>query len=238
MVDTTRGIVLNKLNYSESSIIVRVLTEQNGLQSYLIAGVRKKKAKTKLGLFQPLNLIEVVAKHKESGALTRPKEIKIETPYSSIPFDLVKSTITLFLSEVLSKSIKYSEQDDRLFSFIRNSMLMLDHLDSGVANFHLVFLIKLSRFLGIGIGGEGTRFFDYSNGEFTNQRPLMGAYEDGEYVAILKEILGTNFDALDSILLNRLKRQKGLEILINYYCLHIETIKKITAHNVLETIID
>lgn len=238
MVDNTRGIVLNKLNYAESSIIVRVLTEQNGLQSYLIAGVRKKKSRNKSALFQPLSLLEIVAHHKENGNLVRPKEIKIETPYSSIPFDLVKNSITLFLAEVLSKSLQMSEQDERLFKFIHNSMMILDHLEEGVANFHLVFLVKLSRFLGFGPTGDGTRFFDLINGQFSDQRPLMGAYIDGEQVPLLQEISGTNFDELDTLLLNRNKRQLILDTLIKYYSTHIETIKKITAHNVLETVID
>lgn len=238
MVDRTRAIVLNKINYAESSIIVRTLTEQNGLQSYLIAGVRKKKSKNKAALFQPLSLLEVVAHHKENGNLVRPKEIKIESPYSNIPFDLIKNTIALFLAEILSKSLMYSEQDERLFQFLRNAMLILDNIEEGVANFHLVFLLKLTRYLGFYPTGEGLKYFDLMNGEFSDDRPIFGDFVEGTQVELLAQIQGTNFDNLSTILLNRNKRQVLLNLLIKYYILHIETINTISSHNVLETVID
>lgn len=151
MLYKTRGIVLNFIKYGETSIVTRIYTEAFGMQSYIVNGVRgsKKKSKNKISFFQPLTLLDLVVYHKvKSSSLHRISEIKCTVPYSTLPYDFTKSTIALFMAEVLSKSLKEEESNELLFDFLHTSLLVFDQLQQGYYNFHLQFMLKLCRYLG------------------------------------------------------------------------------------------
>ncbi|MDQ1148305.1 DNA repair protein RecO [Sphingobacterium zeae] len=148
MLNKTRAVVLKTTNYSESSLVAQLYTEHFGMQSYLIAGARKPKGKIKANILQPLHLLEIVATHKDNGSLQRISEARQAPALQEIPYDIVKSSLALFLNEILYKILKEQEHDSYLFEFIHQSILWLDQSHSNLANFHLVFLIKLTRFLG------------------------------------------------------------------------------------------
>jgi DNA repair protein RecO (recombination protein O) len=146
----TLGIVLNFIKYRDTSIIVRIYTEKRGLQSYVVNGVRSSRSKGRIALFQPLTLLDMVAYARDSD-LNRLKEYRISEPISSIPFHVGKSAIAIFISELLSKTIREEEENLAMFDFIYQSILVLDHLDQHYSNFHLQFMLKMSRFLGFAI---------------------------------------------------------------------------------------
>lgn len=147
MLFKTKGIVLNFIKYKESSIIAKIYTEEFGLQSYLINGVRNKNSKTKIALFQPLTLLDLVVYHKASGGLQRISEIKCYYPFQSISVEIHKSAIALFISEILTKSLKEDYPNLTLFNFLLESIALFDS-EKNVKNFHLSFLIELSGHLG------------------------------------------------------------------------------------------
>src|SRR6185295_18717174 len=103
-----------------------------GLQSYLINSVRKKNPKVRPTTLQPLSLIDLVVYHKEKGGLQRVADAKSNPALKSIPFDVRKSSLILFMSEVLFKSVKEHEANPQLFDFIFNSVHLLDLQE----NFH------------------------------------------------------------------------------------------------------
>src|SRR4051812_34859696 len=144
MLFKTGGIVLNYIKYKETSIICKIYTEAFGLQSYIINGIRNNKAKNKIALFQTLTLLDLVVYNRPNSSLNRISEIKCHYPFKSIPFDLRKTTIALFLSEILNKTLKEQAENEDLFSFLKNSIKFLDKADENFENFHLQFLIKLS----------------------------------------------------------------------------------------------
>jgi len=148
MLQKTRGLVLNYLRYRETSIIVKIYTEEFGVQTYIENGVRSSKGKNKIALFQPLTLLDLVVYFKDSAGIQRISEIKVNHPYSTIPFDITKSTIALFITEVLSKTLKEEAGNPRLFQFLRESLIWLDQATEGYENFHLWFLLRLSFYLG------------------------------------------------------------------------------------------
>ena len=148
MLYKTRGIVFKTTNYSESSVVVQVFTEKFGLQSYLINGIKKPKSKIKLNSLQPLHLLDMVVYHKSTGGIQRVSELRHQPVFLTIPYDIVKSSIVLFLNEVLYKSLKQHEADEVLFEFLFHAIEILDSVSVGLANFHLYFLLRLTRFLG------------------------------------------------------------------------------------------
>ncbi|MEM9834007.1 MAG: DNA repair protein RecO [Bacteroidota bacterium] len=150
MLHKTQGIVLNFIKYRETSIVTRIYTEDFGLQSYIVNGVRgsNKKSKSKISFFQPLTLLELVVYYKRNAGLNRISEIKCPEPYQSIPYDLRKSSLAMFITEVLNKCLKEEEGNSNQFEFLRYSLQMLDHLEAHYENFHLQLLLKLSRYLG------------------------------------------------------------------------------------------
>ena len=150
MLHKTRGIVLNFIKYRETSIVTRIYTEDFGLQSYIVYGVRgsNKRSKSKISFFQPLTLLELVVYYKRNAGLNRISEIKCPEPYQSIPYDFRKSSIAMFITEVLNKCLKEEESNTNQFEFLRYSLQMFDHLQEHYENFHLQLMLKLSRYLG------------------------------------------------------------------------------------------
>ncbi|EMR03617.1 DNA repair protein RecO [Cesiribacter andamanensis] len=152
MLQKTKGIVLSYIRYRETSIIVKIYTEVLGLQSYIVNGVRSsgnaKSGGGRMGLYQPLTLLELVVYHQERANLHRIREIKCPEPFVYLPMDFQKTGIVLFLTELLSKSLKSEEPNPVLYQFLHHSIHVLDGQQEGVQNFHLQFLLKLSRYLG------------------------------------------------------------------------------------------
>src|SRR5690606_17834537 len=137
MLHKTQGITLKTTNYADNSIVAHIFTETFGMQSYLINGAKKPKVKLSANLFQPLHPLELVVYHKHSSNLQRIKEAQQYPPLKSIPLDIVKSSVAIFLNEVLYKVFKQQSPDPYLFHFVQQSILWLDESKTNIANFHL-----------------------------------------------------------------------------------------------------
>lgn len=210
MLHKTRGIVLNYIKYSESSIIIHVYTELFGLQSYIINGIRSARSKRSIGFFQPLTLLDMVVYHHSGNKISRISEYKIAHAYTSIPFDVKKSTIAIFLTEFLLRVIKEDEDHDKQFDFVFKSFELLDTMATGFQDFHLIFIIKLSRYLGIGI---------VSAEDLLSHTPIqptsthIDAYIDALIVANYKDPLHAN----------GVMRKETLDLLMAYFEAHYGT---------------
>src|SRR5882672_9146695 len=128
MLHKTRGIVFRFTKYGDSSIIVTIFTELFGLQTYIVNGVRSKSSKSKIALFQPLTLLDLVVYHRENANILRIKEVRCLYPYQTIHLDIRKSTIALFLSEILNRAVKDQSHAEEIGEFIINSLTALDQL--------------------------------------------------------------------------------------------------------------
>lgn len=145
----TRSIVFNFIKFRESSIIARIYTEKYGLKNYLINNVRSVKPKYPVSFFQPLTQLDMVVYNKPGSEINRIAEIKCLNPYHSIPFDVMKSTVCLFLTEILYKILREEEANQELFDFLVDSFKYYDDVEARHSNFHLQFLLKLTSYLGI-----------------------------------------------------------------------------------------
>ena len=240
MLQSTRGIVFQYLKYSESSIIVKIYTEELGLQSYIVKGVRSKRSKSRLALFQPLTLLDLVVYHKENKTLHHLKEVKVAFTYTTIPADVIKRSMLFFLDELLVKSIREETPNKSLFLWLFNALTWLDLSDVNVVNFHLVFMIQFSRFLGFypkkTIGKQST-CFDLQEGEFTLIEPSHPAYIKGELTTILNAACTATFEDGGKLQLNNENRRKLLDVLVTYYRLHLPGFGEMKSVEVLKTIV-
>jgi DNA repair protein RecO (recombination protein O) len=220
MLHKTRGIVLRFTRYGETSIIVTIFTDAFGLQSYIVNGVRSKSAKPKIALYQPLTLLSMVVYHRENANLERIKEIQVLHPYQSLTADMKKSGIAMFLTEILNKTVKEESHAKDLFDFLSDSLMAIDGLVTGYENSHLIFLIKLSRYLGFGP-------------QFANEI-IGGRITDNETELALTELLKKDFN--DTISLTNQQRRNILDLLLRFYADHLENFGEIRSLAVLREI--
>ncbi len=241
MLIKTRGIIFRAIKYSETSIIADIFTEEKGLRSYIISGVRTKKAKVSASLLQVMTLVDLVAYFRDDKDLHRIKEIKVDLVYSSIPFDIVKGAVGLFMIELARKTIQESEENKKLFTFLYETFRLLDTTQNPVYNLHLSFMIELSAFLGFLPGGEyvdETSFFDLEEGIFVDEEPHHFHYLDKKQSNLLNQFLNTVIWESYTIKMDRLSRKELLNKLLLFYGLHVENFQKINAHEILEVVLE
>ncbi len=222
---STRGIVFRQTRYSDSSLVVKILTEELGLQSYMVKGARSPKAKIKSGLFQPLSLLELVVSHDEKKDLHHIREARIAEPFHSIHNDIRKSSILLFLDELLVRSIQEESANAGLFRFIYDHLVFLDRVPEAPGSFHLLFTVHLTRFLGFFPQGDYVdehSVFDLEEGHFT--REGLSAHENQVRGALCKqfsELIPTLPAEAASLRIPPASRPDLLEALLRYYQLHL-----------------
>lgn len=208
MVVKSKGIVLGYMKYGDTSIIARIFTEGYGFGSYIVNSIRSQKSKRSIGYFQPFSILDLVLYVKETRDIQRISEFKNRHPLHHLHQDMVKSSITLFLSEVFSKLLQ-SEQSPNtdLYAFTEESIKVLDLMDLNIANFHLQFLLKIGPFLGYAIQ-DVDRIFS-SIGQTappSDWREVMQKLNDEAYGA--------------EIPLSRDRRNELLSVILNFYQYH------------------
>lgn len=238
MLEKTKGIALKITNYSENSVVAQVFTEKFGLQSYLINGARKPKAKIHINMLQPLHILDMVVYYKDSGALQRIKEANSSPVLQNIPLDIVKSSVAIFINEILYKVLKQHQPDFHLFDFIQKSVLWLDQTDKPIHNFHLSFLMKLSRFLGYmpSVPEKHLPYFDLVDGTFNNFPPAHTYLLQEPHTHMFHAILSLNYEDSHHILMKHEDRIYLLAQIINFYKLHTENFGNVNSLEILEEI--
>lgn len=223
----TKAIVLSSIKYGDTSLIVKAFTASDGIKTYLLKGIlSSKKGKVKPAYFQPLTQLEIIANHKNKGTLESIREAKLYCHYQTLHSHLAKNAMTLFLAEMLANSIHEEEANESLYNFLEASLQWLDAHDQ-VSNFHILFLLRLTRFLGFypEVGNIRATCFDLLEGEFTDTPSLNPIITD-ENLIFFKTFLGTNFDDVKSIKMNQKNRQELLQSLVIYYELHLQGFRK------------
>lgn len=239
MLHKTRGIVFKTTNYSESSVVVQIFTEKFGLQSYLINGIKRPKSRIRLNSLQSLHLLDMIVYHKPSGNIQRVSELRHQPVFQQIPYDIVKSSITMFLNEVLYKSLKQHEADEVLFEFLFHAIEILDSMSQGLANFHLYFLLRLTRFLGFypDSTNSSAAYFDLKSGCYSGLHPPHAFILEPPYTILWTRILNANFDTLNELKISPAERKTLLEKVLDYYALHSEGFGKVKSLEVLEEVL-
>jgi DNA repair protein RecO (recombination protein O) len=219
MHQKTRAIVLNHVKYGESGLIVRVITENFGRQSIIVHGVRKKKAKLNYYLFEPFTLLDLDLYYKQTQTIHALKEAKPIINLQRLHFDVSRSTIAVFLSEVIDHSLQEVECNRALFNFLYHSIQILDVADKGIENFHLIFLIHFSKFLGI---------YPENSQELSN-------YQCPEPIQI-SDLLDQSFAELPRLNITSKNRSELLDQMILYFQHHLDGMGEIKSLPVFHTV--
>ncbi|WP_316801080.1 DNA repair protein RecO [Pedobacter frigidisoli] len=240
MLHKVRGIVLRTTNYSESSVVVQVLTDKFGMQSYLINGVKKPRAKVKMNMLQSLHLLDMIVYHKVNTNIQRVSEVRQTPVFKTIPYDIVKSSIIIFLNEVLYKSIRQQSADESLFDYIYNSVAWFDENDELNPNFHLSFLLKLTRFLGFA-PNEKRRgdqiYFDLQEGGFVSRVPIHSNYLQLDDALCFISLFETSLEKISEIKMSNAQRRFLLDKILVFYTLHTASFGEVQSHKILEVLL-
>jgi len=237
MISTTRAIVLNHIRYGDNSLIVNLYTESMGRQTIFVKGAFSKKSQTRASLFQPLHLLEICLHYRVNRQIQRVSNIQLYESFHSIPFDPVKSCIAIFMAEILFKTLKEEEANPNLFDFLLHTIQALDLNERGTANFHLVFLVHYSRYLGFypnTAHASEHHWFDAEKGSIvplpSDSSPLP------EYNRMLMQIFGMSFDRLDSLSINHNQRNYLTEYLLYYYSTQMTNFGKTKSFIILKNV--
>jgi DNA repair protein RecO (recombination protein O) len=240
MLQKSRGIIFHTVPYSDSRVIAKIYTEEFGLCSFIVTVSRSKKGKIKNSLLQPLTQVDIVADHREKNTLHSIRELNVRSPYQHLHEDIVKTSIALFVAEVLYKSVKEEESNPPLFSFLTHALQILDLQQEGVANFHLVFLVQLSKFLGFypqsNTAGPNS-IFDLRDGIFRPSFPDHPLFVDAPEARILEQLLLHNFQTMAGLPLSGEMRRVTVKHLLRYYELHLNSLHDVKSHHVLEAVL-
>tara|TARA_B100000809_G_C15099282_1_gene516250 strand:- start:943 stop:1653 length:711 start_codon:yes stop_codon:yes gene_type:complete len=230
----TEGIVLQKTDYSETSLILKVLTENKGLQSFIFQGAKRKNKKGQL--VSPLSVLSIAYFQRKDSDLAKITSVELALVYKNIPFNPIKSSVIFFLNELLQKTIKEEESNPNLYQFIKNSILVLD-TQTNVSNFPIKFMLELLKYLGYyPMIEKNAAYFDFLNGKLIKNKPNHPNYLDSEYTAYLIIILESKLtDELTSI--PSKIRKKLLQGILDYYKTVLGDFKNLKSLDVLEAIL-
>ena len=234
----SRAFVIRSIKNGETSLIVSCYLEDVGFKTFIVKGVYgSKKSKFSKAHFFPLNIININYTYTEGRNLGFIKEVKTEKLYNTLHSDIQKSSITIFLSEILISVFREETNVNKdLFEFLFNSLSWYDSEDS-CNNFHIKFLLELSKFTGFypNINNENDSFFDLQLGSTTSTKPLA-IYISGDDFNLFKEFLGTKFEDLNLMNIKNNSRVKILNYIIDYYSLHLQMFKTPKSINVFNEI--
>lgn len=242
MLQKTAGIVLHTLKYSDTSIIAYVYTEVAGRVSFIVPLPRSRKTVVKSVLFQPLALVELEADFRPHAGFYKVKEAKSLYPFTSIPYNPSKSAIALFLSEFLYRAVREETENQLLFDYLKYSIVWLDECLQEFANFHLVFLMRISRFLGCFPNLEDYHedcYFDLTNACFTLIRPqLHSFYILPDEASKLINLMRMNYETMHHFQMNRSERARCLAVMNEYYRIHLPDFPILKSLEVLKELFD
>ncbi len=251
MLYSTKGIVFHSIKYSETSVIVKIYTGMFGIQSYLFKGIRVSKSKIKPGLFQSMTLLDLVVYHREKHSLQSVKEVRIAHPFKTIPFDIRKSSVVLFINELAYKAIREEEPNPDLFEFLWQTCLDLDGTEESVSGFHIRFALELMHHLGIFPQNNYSSAFPVFNlreGLFQASIPVHPNYLDQEYSRMMSGVLekcqveaNQNGEIVKwrngEMFQDAGARNKLLEIILLYYQLHLPGFREVQSHHILHEVL-
>ena len=239
MLHKTRGITLYKLNYNDIYSIVQLYTEEFGPVSYLAAKSKGKKTRIPKSLFYSLSVLDIEVEHQNLRDIQRIKEAKIHAPFSSLLINPIKSAISIFLAEFIGKVVKDAQPNQLLFDYIFHSIQIFDLLERDYANFHLVFMIKMSRFLGFYPDVSGYKmgmFFNMQDGVFTNYKPLDTHFLNPNESKVFHLLLRMNYENMHVFRFSRHERKEIVCKILEYYRFHLSHLSEIKSLEVLHEV--
>ncbi len=241
MFQRINAIVLRTIKHNDTTLVVDLYSEQNGHVALLASVPARKQGRKQVRTFQPLSSIEAEATNRPTARLNRIKEARATHPFQSIPANPYKTAIVLYLSEFLYRALHNETANPLLYAYLEKSMLWLDECKCNFSNFHIVFLMRLSRFLGlypnIDEYHEGD-FFDMQNACFTPLRPMHPFFLSPNDTKALPALARMNYGNMHLFRMNRQQRRQCLDTIHAYYKLHLPNFPDLKSAEVLQELFD
>lgn len=239
METKTRAVVLRMVKYGESKLVVDMFTEEHGRVAFMVSASNSPKGRNKRRLFQPLSLLYIRYDHRLKPGLQTLREASLAYPLSDLPTHPHKLPIAFFLSEFLCHATRDEQQNLPLFHFIAESVTWLDGAREGFANFHVVFMTRLTAFLGFMPNTEDYRpgyVFDLREGAFRGHVPLHPEFLPADESTFLSVLLRLRYENMARLALSRQQRNRCTEALLTYYKLHVPDFPDLKSFSVLRDI--
>ena len=230
---SSRAISLTYIKQGESTIISNIFTEERGLQTFFIKGVRSKKSKIKLAYFEPLKLISIDASFIAKKPLQNLQGASVIEPFNLGRKNIYKNFISFFIAEVTTKVLQKNEKNTTLFNFVWQTINSLYGSEKTDPNFALKYLLNLSHFLGFypSLDNLNKPFFNLLNGCFSNTIDLEESSLEQEKSNYLKALLKNS-----EVIIPQKQKQQLLTKLLQYYKIHHYNLDGVTSHLVIETL--
>ncbi|MCR4853106.1 MAG: DNA repair protein RecO [Prevotella sp.] len=237
MLTKTKAIVLRKLKYGERKMIVDMLTESHGRVSVVMAIPSTQRGKLKKQYFQPMTVLDVELDLRPRQELHHLRDVRLDVPFSSIPFDAAKLSITLFLAEFLYYATRGEQLNPQLFAYVEASLRWLDGCSALFANFHLVFMMRLTRFIGffpfLDDYHDGD-VFDLRAGTFVSSAPLHTDFLSVADAARINTIMRMNYESMHLFHMSHNDRNRIVDVVIHYYRLHVPNFPELRSLDVMK----
>lgn len=237
MMLKTHAIVLRSLKYGESQVIADLLTEEVGRLSFICKVPKTSKAKVKKQFLQPLTILEIEFDYRQNSKMQHFKDMRVVYPYSSIPFDAVKLSISLFIAEFVCYATRDEQNNVPLYKYVETSLQWLDGLERSYANFHLVFMMRLTRFIGffpnLDDEAEGS-FFDMRNACFSAVPPLHADFLYPEEASKIRILMRMRYETMHLFAMSRQERNRCVELILGFYRLHLPNFPELKSWDVLK----
>ena len=241
MLTKTTAIVLHNIKYGDTKMIVDMFTRSHGRMSFVVPIPKSAKSKFRKQLFQPLALLSLEYDYRPKVQLQKIKEAGILHPYSSLLFDIDKLTVSMFIAEFLYHSLYGEQQNEQMFDYISDSMQWFDSSPISAANFHLVFMMRLSRFLGFYPNLDDYVHgcvFDLRNGGFSSVAPLHSDFLSADEASLISLMMRMNYPTMHLFKFSREQRNRILDVILSYYRLHIPGFPEMKSLDVLRRLYD
>ena len=237
MLTKTQAIVLHSIKYGETRMIVDMFTKAHGRLSFMVNIPKSSKARVKKQLFQPLTLLEAEVDVRPKAQLQKLRDVRLAAPFTTIPFHPHKLAISLFVAEFLYYALRSEQRNEPLFDYISSSILWLDSQTDRFANFHLVFLMRLSRFLGFYPNLDDYQagdYFDLRESVFCDTPPLHRDVLLPTEADKLQLMMRMDYPTMHLFRLSHLERDRLLEVAVIYYRLHLPNFPELKSLAVLQ----
>ncbi len=239
LMETIRGIVLRTVKYGDNALILDLFTERYGRMSFVTKISRARRSPMSVAFWQPLSMVEFQAEVRPTVTLPRPRDVRFYYNYLHLPFSPVKSTIAIFLADFLSAALREEKANAPLYGYIEKSLQWFDEarFPTAIANFHLVFLMHMSRFIGIYPNLDNPApFFDLMSGTYQYLQPYHTHYIKGAEAAALPLLFRLNYFTAHLLKLSSAQRCRILEVLNTYYRIHLPNFPELKSFEVLHEV--
>lgn len=225
----------------DNKIVVDTLAENEGRVQFVATVSRSPRARVKRQLFQPLALVDIIAEGKANASLRVVKDASVAVPLVSVPFNPYKLSIALFVADFLKMALRGQQADPLIYKYVESSIMWLDGAEAGFANFHLVFMMRLSRFIGflpnLEDYAEGC-YFDLAGGCFCAMPPMHRDFLQPHEASRINALMRMSYETMRLFAMSRAERNRCVEVILDFYRLHVPDFRELKSWEVLKRLFE